>query len=188
MRYFIFALKFHVRCTSYDNMNKVLFLSLVAAAAFLAGSVYFSKNTCVGPYFFESESTLASYVPVQQINEKIAKQDAIIKEIEKSYLDSIVGLFDSTDSNQKPSQDMVDLLNLESNIFVHKKTDSLLTSMQADLAFAMKKFDADVALFCQKKGIPVMFSSNGNSVVYGTNSKADLTKDLTNFFGDGIDE
>ena len=78
---------------------------------------------------------------------------------------------------------LIDLMNLESNIFRHKKIDSISTASRTEVDNALNSFNERIKFFGQKRDIPVLFGSNDNSVVYGTGSKADLTNELIEFIG-----
>ena len=74
-------------------------------------------------------------------------------------------------------------MNLESNVYRKKKIDSISKVSQTELAVAIEQFNGRVKVFCEKRGIPVLFASNNNTVVYGTGEKADLTNEYINFYG-----
>lgn len=164
-------------------MNKVVLFSLLVSISYAICAYCLFRTPSEGPFFFVSDSVLSSYAPVAQINKDVGVQDEMFKKREKAYNDSIMGLFDSVSVSTKEKMTLVDLLNLESRVYTHKKKDSIALKMQQDLSAAMQQFNGDVARFCEKKSIPVLFSSNGNTVVYGQNTKADLSNELIEFFG-----
>ena len=74
-------------------------------------------------------------------------------------------------------------MNMESNIFRHKKIDSIATASHVEVEKAINSFNERIKIFGQEKNISVLFGSNNNTVVYGSGTKADLTKELINFLG-----
>ena len=138
----------------------------------------------VGPFFIESEAALASFAPIQNLNQMVKIQDDSIKGMDLLLSDSLTRLSDSLEKNNVEKIALIELLNLESNVKRHKMIDSIsvFTKKEMDEVFVL--FNTKAASFCKKKNIPVLFSSNANTVVFGVNSKADVTDDLKSFFGE----
>ena len=158
-------------------------VALLLSMASVLSSIFLKNNHLQGPFFIESSKVLESDLEMQAINQKIAQQDELLKKEEQVFNDSIAKLLDTLAVRRGDEEKLIDLMNLESNIFRHKKIDSISTASRAEVDNALKSFNERVKSFSQKKGIPVLFGSNDNAVVYGTGSKADLTKELIEFIG-----
>ena len=167
-------------------MSKNLFLCVVAlllSIASVTSSALLCSSRLQGPFFIESSKVLESDLEMQIINQKIAQQDELLKKEEQVFNDSIANLLDTLAVRRGDEEKLIDLMNLESNIFRHKKIDSISTASRTEVDNALKSFNERVKSFGQKKGIPVLFGSNDNAVVYGSGSKADLTNELIDFIG-----
>ena len=164
-------------------MKQLTIISLFLAIASLALSINLLRHQHQGPFFIDSTATLSADPNIQAVNQRIALQDEELKKNEKAYNDSIARLFDSLSVRRGEEELLVELMNLESNVYRHKKIDSISRASQAELALAIGQFNGKVKVFCEKRGIPVLFASNNNTVVYGTGEKADLTNEYINFYG-----
>ena len=149
----------------------------------LVSSLSLLKGLCSGPYFIDTDAALASDSEMQMINQRIALQDEILKKEEKVFNDSIAKLLDSLTVRRGEEEKLIDLMNMESNIFRHKKIDSIATASHVEVEKAINSFNERIKIFGQEKNISVLFGSNNNTVVYGSGTKADLTKELINFLG-----
>ena len=167
-------------------MKKKLFICsialLLSVASFVA-SLFVWVNKQTGPFFIDSNAALAVDVEMQTVNKKIALQDKNLKKEEQIFNDSIAKLLDSLAVRRGDEEKLIDLMNMESNIFRHKKIDSIATASRIEIDNALKSFNERIKIFSQKNSIPVLFGSNDNSVVYGTGTKADLTNELIEFIG-----
>lgn len=164
-------------------MKQLTIISLFLAIASLALSINLLRHQHQGPFFIDSTATLSADPNIQAVNQRIALQDEELKKNEKTYNDSIARLFDSLSVRRGEEELLVELMNLESNVYRHKKIDSISKVSQTELAVAIEQFNGRVKVFCEKRGIPVLFASNNNTVVYGTGEKADLTNEYINFYG-----
>ncbi len=167
-------------------MKNKMFLCLTAillSVISLMLSLSLLNGLCSGPYFINSDEALASDSEMQMINQRIALQDEILKKEEKVFNDSIAKLLDSLTVRRGEEEKLIDLMNMESNIFRHKKIDSIATASHVEVEKAINSFNERIKIFGQEKNISVLFGSNNNAVVYGSGTKADLTKELINFLG-----
>lgn len=164
-------------------MKLLTVVSLFVAIISLGLSMNLLRHQQQGPFFIDSMATLSADPDMQAVNQRIALQDEELKKNEKAYNDSIARLFDSLSVRRGEEELLVELMNLESNVYRHKKIDSISRASQAELALAIGQFNGKVKVFCEKRGIPVLFASNNNTVVYGTGEKADLTDEYNNFYG-----
>lgn len=167
-------------------MNRNLFLCTIAvmlSTTSLILSFFLNKDRLQGPFFIESNKVLESDAEMQMINQKIAMQDALLKKEEQVFNDSIAKLLDTLAVRRGDEEKLIDLMNLESNIFRHKKIDSIATASRIEVDKALKSFNNRINEYCQGKEIPVLFGSNNNAVVYGSGTKADLTKEFIKFIG-----
>ena len=167
-------------------MNRNMFLcviALVLSTISLISSFFLNHNRFQGPFFIESNKVLEADAEMQIINKKIAMQDALFKKEEQVFNDSIAKLLDTLAVRRGDEEKLIDLMNLESNIFRHKKIDSIATATRIEVDKALNAFNERIKLFSQKKGISVLFGTNDNSIVYGSGSKANLTNELIKFIG-----
>ncbi|MBR5401704.1 MAG: hypothetical protein IK102_07825 [Treponema sp.] len=164
-------------------MKLLSVISLFVAAVSLCLSISLLQNQHQGPFFIDSKAALSVDPDMLSVNQRIALQDEELKKNEQIYNDSIAKLFDSLSVRRGEEEALVDLMNLESNVYRHKKVDSISRVTQAELAVALDLFNGKIKVFCEKRGIPVLFASNNNTVVYGTGEKADLTNEYINFYG-----
>lgn len=159
----------------------------IAALFFATVSFFFSMhvltNKDLGPYFIDSNEALAADINMKLINQKIAIQDEILKKEEQAFNDSITKLLDTLSVRRGEEEKLIDLMNLESNVFRHKKIDSITKASQMEIEEALASFNNRAKIFCEQKKIPVLFGSSNNSIVYGSKKKADLTNDLIKFIG-----
>lgn len=168
-------------------MNKISVLALVLSLFFLGITIKsLDKNAC-NPYFIDSAAVLEADAQMQNINQRIGLQDEILKKKEQSFTDSIIGLFDSTSTRDEKDEAFVELLNLESNVYRHKMIDSIGKASQLEVEGALKNFNEKVGEYCKRNGISILFGSSNNTVVYGTGTKADKTKELVKYIG-GVHE
>ena len=157
--------------------------ALTASAISLILSVMLLNERPSGPYFIDSTQALSADPGMLAVNEKNAIQDEILKKNERAYDDSIARLLDSLSVRRGDEEILVDLMNLESNVYRHKKIDSIGAQSRVEVENAIGRFNEKAALFCKKNGIQVLFASSNNTIVYGTGEKADKTDELVKFLG-----
>lgn len=163
-------------------MNKLSAVALLLSLLFVGFAFKTLSNDTCNPYFIDSSEVLGADLEMQAINQRIGLQDEILKKKEQAFTDSIIGLFDSTTVRNDKDDALVELLNLESNVYRHNMIDSISKVSQAEVEVAIKNFNKNVGTYCKRNGIEILFGSNANSVVYGTGTKADKTKELVKFF------
>lgn len=151
------------------------------SVAVLALSVVCLCRAVPGPYFIDSSRALDKFGPLLSANQVIASRDADIRTKLKVYDDSLAKLMDSASHHRGLSE--MELINLESNVLRYTMTDSVARETKALVASASDSFNVMVAHFSEKEGIPVLFGSSGNTVVFGTGTRADKTDDLLRFMG-----
>ncbi|MFA6733756.1 MAG: hypothetical protein WCS71_01515 [Sphaerochaetaceae bacterium] len=162
-------------------MRVGIFISFVLGLAVFALSVISLHRNVPGPYFIDSSRALGKFAPLLSANQVIARRDANIRIKLKVYDDSLAKLMDSA-SHHRGLPEM-ELINLESNVLRHEMTDSVARETKALVASASDSFNVMAALFSKREGIPVLFGSSGNTVVFGTGTRADKTDDLLRFVG-----
>ena len=59
--------------------------------------------------------------------------------------------------------------------------DSVTNSSKSQLDAVSEQFGNAIAQFCKSKNINVLFDAKENTIVFGTNSKADKTSEITEF-------
>ena len=126
---------------------------------------------------------LESDVEMQKLNQKIAMQDELLKKQEQVFNDSIAKLLDTLSVRRGDEEKLIDLMNLESNVFRHKMVDSISTASHAEVEMVMKSFNERAKAFSEDNGINVLFGTGENFVVYGTGTKADMSKKMIEFLG-----
>ena len=163
--------------------NLLLVISLLVSVSSLVASVALLRDRPSGPFFIDSERSLSADPGMLAVNEKIALQDEILKKNERAYDDSIALLLDSLSVRRGNEETLIELMNLESNVYRHKKIDSIAALSRTELENALGLFNGKAAQFCRKNGIQVLFASSNNTVVYGTGGKADRTDGLVKYLG-----
>lgn len=162
-------------------MKLLTVISLLAAIVSLCLSMSLLPDWNRGPFFIDSNQTLSADPNMQLVNSKIATQDEELKRMDRAYGDSVSKLLDSLSVRRGEEELLLELVNLESNVYRHKKIDSISRIADAEVKIALRQFDAKTKIFCEKKGIPILFSSNNNTVVFGTGEKSDLTGEFVKF-------
>ena len=167
-------------------MNRNLFICSIAllfSIASILSTLFLWNNRLQGPFFIESSKALEANAQMVAINQKIALQDEILKKQEQVFNDSIAKLLDTLSVRRGEEEKLIDLMNLESNIFRHKMIGSISTVSRDEVKKALESFNGKAKAFSQKNGISVLFGSGSNFVVYGTGTKADVTNKLVEFLG-----
>lgn len=167
-------------------MKDKIFLCVIAillSVISLLSSLSLLKECYRGPFFIESSKVLEADVEMQAINQKIALQDDLLKKQEQVYNDSIAKLLDTLSVRRGDEEKLIDLMNMESNIFRHKMIDSISTASHDEVKKALESFNEKAKAFSQKNGVKVLFGSGSNFVVYGTGTKADLSNKMIEFLG-----
>lgn len=165
-------------------MKKQIVLAVVALLVSVASLLWTAdllENRMSGPYFIDSTIALGADAEMQAINQRIGVQDEILKKEEQAFNDSLMKLLDSLSVRRGEEESLMELVNLESNVFRHKKIDSISRASQVEIARSIEHFNSNVKIFCENAGIPVLFGSNNNTVVFGTGKKTDKTNELVTF-------
>ena len=162
-------------------MKKITLISLFVSVVSFCLSINLLKNQYQGPFFVDSDRSLSVAPNIQLANSKIASQSAELKRMDQAYSDSIAKLLDSLTIRRGNEEILLELVNLESNVYRHKKIDSMGKAADVEVKTAIELFNAKTKLFCEKRGIQVLFSSNNNTIVYGSGEKSDLTDELVEF-------
>lgn len=159
------------------------FIALFLSAASLAASICLLENRNSGPFFVNANKVLESDVEMQKLNQKIAMQDELLKKQEQVFNDSIAKLLDTLSVRRGDEEKLIDLMNLESNVFRHKMVDSISIASHAEVEMVMQSFNERAKAFSKDNGIKVLFGTGNNFVVYGTGTKADMSKKMIEFLG-----
>lgn len=146
--------------------------------------LFLLANRQDGPFFIDTYQTISNSPRIQSINNQIAIQNEAIKRQSLKYSDSIARLLDTLSiKREKQEETLIELMNLERNIFRHKKIDSLSRESEKQLTLAMQAFNSQIESFCTASGISVLFASNNNTVIFGNGTKADRTQEFNHFVG-----
>lgn len=159
-------------------------IALLLSVASLVASTFLLKNSVSGPFFIESNKVLEFDNEMLLINQKTALQDEFLRKKEQVFNDSIAKMLDSLAVRRGDEEKLIDLMNLESNVFRHKMIDSIKTTTNIEVQKALESFNKKVKTFCEKNEIIVLFGSGNNSIVYGSGTKADMTDKIIKFLKD----
>lgn len=157
-------------------MRKLIGFSLGLSLLFCFASAYSAFLSQKGPYFIDTERCLQSYQPLLDANKMVEMRDQAIKVKMKTFDDSLAHLMDTVSEHRAKGEELLSLLNLESNVYRHQLLDSTSHFAQASMAEALDSFNSTAGLFSKKDGIPVLFGSSNNTVVFGSGKKADKTE------------
>lgn len=163
--------------------NKIAVVALLLSIALLLLSFVAFDKCSVNPYFISTSIALEADNQMQAINQRIGVQDAILKKKEQVFADSIMGVYDSVSVRNAKNDSLIELLNLESNVFRHNMIDSVSSASQKEISEAIEKFNKKIDEFCKKNGISILFGANSGSIIYGVDTKADKTKELVKYIG-----
>ena len=101
-----------------------------------------------------------------------------------SYFDdSLSKILDSLSKGKLDERNLLELLNMESNVARHKMLDSARQVAGAEIQNVYEQFNSVVASFGQQHGFEILFGTASNFVVYGAKGKADKTRDLLRYMG-----
>ncbi|WP_288786867.1 hypothetical protein [uncultured Fibrobacter sp.] len=150
------------------------FVSFVCSGALL-------WNRTAGPYFIESEKVLSARPSLQTLERRLALFDEDWKRRDSRLMDSIARHLDSLSVNREESERWLELLNLENSITRHRAMDSASKAVQGEIQGELQMLNGKMARFCAANGIPVLFASNNNSIVFGSGTKADKTGEFNAF-------
>ncbi len=175
----------HPRLTSFFIfllMKYGIVLTFLLSIVSLCSALFLLANRQDGPFFIDSYQTISNSPHIQSINNQIAIQNEAIKRQSLKYSDSIARLLDTLSIKRGEQEEtLIELMNLESNIFRHKKIDSLSRESEKQLTLARQAFNSQIESFCVASGISVLFASNNNTVIFGSGTKADKTQEFNHF-------
>lgn len=163
---------------TFASMLKMDLLALALAFVSFVCSGALLWNRTAGPYFIESEKVLSARPSLQTLERRLALFDEDWKRRDSRLMDSIARRLDSLSLNREEGEMWLELLNLESNIARYRAFDSASKAVQAEMDVELQMLDGKMAQFCAANGIPVLFASNNNSIVFGSGTKADKTKEF----------
>lgn len=174
--------KFNFETFDYNFMNKKIIIVLLFSALAFLMSVNLVVNQEKGPFFINTNQVASAYAPLLSVNENLAKEEQSFNKKLSVYDDSISKIMGSLKNHNDSLESLLQLVNMEMNVYQHKMIDSMLNVSEIQLTLASEKFNQSIAAFCQKIGADVMFDIGQNVVVYGSDTKADKTKELIDFF------
>lgn len=163
-------------------LKKLSIVALLLSLCFCGFALLTVDGEANNPYFIDSVKVLEENVEMQAINQKIGRQDEILQKKENSFVDSIMSLYKSNPARNINNDSLVELMNLEGNVYRHNTIDSISKASRIEVDEALKRFNDRVGEYCKKNGISILFGSGNNFIVYGTGTKADKTNDLINYF------
>lgn len=158
-----------------SRVSALIAIILISAVVFVICTVFYANSQNNGPYFLNTEQVLLEYEPLKIVNEQIAHKNTLLESKMRTFEDSLAKIMDSLSVRRGAEEELLELLNLESNVFRHKQIDSVNAFALSAMKTALDSFDSEIARFCKKEKINVLFGSNANTVIYGTNTKSDIT-------------
>lgn len=164
------------------NYSNVFALGLSTAFCVLAVFFYHQQQE---PFaFIDSEQVLANYEPLLWANESVRNKDNEIEQKMKVFEDSLARLMDTLSIRRGEEENLLNLLNLESNVQRHKLIDSTSIYAQSELEKSIGMFNKLAADYCKKNNLHLLFSTSNNTIVYGTGSKVDVSDKFIKFMED----
>ncbi|PWJ61118.1 MULTISPECIES: OmpH family outer membrane protein [unclassified Fibrobacter] len=161
--------------------NSLNILALGLSTVFLILAVFFFHQQQEPFAFIDSDQVLAKYEPLLLANDAVRVRDQEIENKMKVYEDSLARLMDSLSVRRGEEEELLNLLNLESNIQRHKLVDSTSIYAQNELKTSIDMFNKMAAKYCKKNKLHLLFSTSNNTIVFGTGSKADVSNSFIKF-------
>jgi len=132
-----------------------------------------------GPYFIETDKALTSFAPLVEANQIVEIKDKAWRAQMKVYEDSLTRVMDSVANHRRLPE--LELLNQEANVARHKMIDSTSRWATNALKVAIDSFNVVTTDFSKKQNLGILFGAAGNTVVYGTGTRADKTQELVKY-------
>jgi hypothetical protein len=162
---------------------KIVLVSLLLSIFFAVLSAKTFLDNCEGPFFIDTSVVFARYEPLLMANGSIAQMENHVQKRMTRFDDSLSTVLDSLAAGNSDSQNLLELLNMESNVVRHKMLDSVRLAAETKTQDAYRQFDVSVASFCQSEGLKSLFGTASNFIVYGADGKADKTRTMLRYLG-----
>ena len=162
---------------------KIIFASLLLSIIFVVLIVMTFGNNYRGLFFIDTSLALSRYEPMLSANQTIGTMDDFVRKRMNFFDDSLSKILDSLSKGKLDERNLLELLNMESNVARHKMLDSVRQVAGAEIQNVYEQFNSVVASFGQQHGLEILFGTASNFVVYGAKGKADKTRDLLRYMG-----
>ena len=162
-------------------MKKIILVSALLSLVSFALAVCLVFDQTDGPFFINSNQAIGTYGPMQLLNSQLSEKEKKFNAELSVYEDSVSKVLGLLKVRNDSIEALLDLANMELNIFQHKMIDSVTNSSKSQLDAVSEQFGNAIAQFCKSKNINVLFDAKENTIVFGTNSKADKTSEITEF-------
>lgn len=166
---------------------KLAIASLGVSAFFAVFAVHAFLQTLDGPYFVDTSLIKSRYEPLHAVDVSIGQMEADVQKGMARFDDSLSKLMDSLANGNRKDGELLELLNMESNVARHKMLDSVRIIADMKMREAYGYLDRDIAGYCKRYGVEVLFGTASNTIVYGSGGKSDLTPGLLRYMGGMVD-
>ena len=161
-------------------------LVLVSLATSLFFAIFAVKTFCGiprGPFFINTSLVLSQYQPLLTTNQALGQIDENIQKKMAVFDDSISRVISTLENVASPEKDLLELLNMESNVTRHKMQDSARIVANLEIQNSYEKLDREISSFCVFYEIDNLFGSATNFVVFGSRGRADYTDKFMQYLG-----
>lgn len=162
---------------------KLALASLLFSILFVAVAMKTLSGGGRDPFFVDTSLALSRYEPMLSANQTIGTMDDFVRKRMNFFDDSLSKILDSLSKGKLDERNLLELLNMESNVARHKMHDSARQVAGAKIQNVYEQFNSVVASFGQQHGFEILFGTASNFVVYGAKGKADKTRDLLRYMG-----
>ncbi|MCF0216373.1 MAG: hypothetical protein HUK21_07865 [Fibrobacteraceae bacterium] len=164
-----------------QRKNLPCYVALFLSLTFLVFSITFYSSQQESFSFIDSEQVLAKYEPLVLANEALRLKEQVIEQKMKVFEDSLARLMDTLSVRRGEEENLLNLLNLESNVQRHKLIDSTSIFAQDELKKAVENFNKLAIEYCKNNKLHLLFSTSNNTIIYGSGSKTDASESFITF-------
>jgi len=167
-----------------NEPNKILVVVSISFSLFFAlFALELFSDMQQGPYFVDTSLIKSRYEPLHAVDVSIGQMEADVQKGMARFDDSLSKLMDSLANGNRKDGELLELLNMESNVARHKMLDSVRIIADMKIREAYGYLDRDIAGYCKRYGVEVLFGTASNTIVYGSGGKSDLTPGLLRYMG-----
>ena len=100
-----------------------------------------------GPFFINTSLVLSQYRPLLATNQSLGQIDENIQKKMAVFDDSISRIISTLENAGSPEKDLLELLNMESNVARHKMLDSARLVANLEIQNTYEKLDREISSF-----------------------------------------
>ena len=105
-----------------SRVSALIAMILISAVVFVFCAFFYMNSQNSGPYFVNTEQVLLEYEPLKIANEQIAHKNTLLESKMRVFEDSLGKIMDSLSVRRGAEEELLELLNLESNVFRFMET------------------------------------------------------------------